>query len=99
MTFQAISNPNMQWKALPKLPLKFNTKKCFMTCKILTFIVMKGSVPFDFGILIFLGDALSNLTDILLGKKMTPTTAQTVKQRNTARERDSTLQGKQTRYL
>ena len=61
--------------------------------------MMKGSVSFDFGILIFLGDALSSLIDILLGKKMTPTTVQTVKQRNTARERYSTLKGKQTMPL
>jgi len=53
--------------------------------------MMKGSVLFDFGILMFLGDALINLIDILLGKRRTPTTVQTVKQRNTARERYSTL--------
>ena len=61
--------------------------------------MMKGSVLFDFGILIFLGDASSNLIDILLGKKMTPTTVQTVKQRNTANKRYSTLKGKQIRHF
>ena len=72
---------------------------CIAIRKILTFIIMKGSVSFVFGILIFLGDALINLIDILLGKKMTPTTVQTVKQRNTATERYSTLKGKQTRHF
>ena len=81
---------------------KFSTNKKGLALhqsryKILTFIMMKGSVSFDLGILIFLGDASINLTDILLGKKMTPITVQTVKQRNTANKRYSNLQGKQTK--
>ena len=67
--------------------------------KILTFIMMKGLVSFDLGILIFIGDASSNLTDILLGKKMTAITVQTVKHRNTANKRYNTLKGKQTRHF
>ena len=82
------------------LPLTKGELYCITVLyKILTFIMMKGSVLFDFGILIFLGDASSNLIDILLGKKMTPTTVQTVKQRNTANKRYSTLKGKQIRHF
>ena len=82
------------------LPLTKEELHCITVLyKILTFIIMKGSVLFDFGILIFLGDALSNLIDILLGKKITPTTVQTVKQRNTANKRYSTLKGKQIRHF
>ena len=51
---------------------------------------MKGLVLFDLGIPIFIGDASSNLTDIFLGKKMTPITVQTVKQRNTDNKKKKT---------
>lgn len=50
-------------------------------------MMMKGSVLFVFGILIFLGNALTNFTVIFLGKKSTPMTVQTAKQRKMATAR------------
>lgn len=50
-------------------------------------MMIKGSVLFVFGILMFLGNALTNFTDIFLGKKTTPTMVQTAKERNIAKAR------------
>lgn len=58
-----------------------------MHIKILTFITIKGSVLFDFGIVIFTGNALAKWIDMSLGKSITPTTAETAKQRKTATKR------------